>query len=38
MSKQITFDPVQLRQKDTLKIPAIPLNQYTPDFKKELKT
>ena len=38
MSKQITFDPAKLREKDTLKIPAIPMNQYTPDFKKELKT
>ena len=38
MSKQITFDPAKLREKDTIKIPSIPVNHYVSDFKKELKT
>ncbi|MDD3366807.1 MAG: thiamine pyrophosphate-dependent enzyme [Sphaerochaetaceae bacterium] len=37
MAKNISLDPVELRKKDTVKTPAIPINQYTPDFKKELK-
>ncbi len=37
MSKQISFDPAKLRQKDTIRIPAIPVNQYVSDFNKELK-
>ena len=37
MSKQISFDPAKLRQKDTIKIPAIPVNQYVSDFNKELE-
>jgi 2-oxoisovalerate dehydrogenase E1 component len=37
MSKQISFDPATLRQKDTIRIPAIPVNQYVSDFNKELK-
>ncbi len=37
MSKQITLDPVALREKDTITVPKIPVNHYTPDFKKELK-
>src|SRR5690554_4397943 len=37
MSKQITLDPVALREKDTITVPKIPMNHYTPDFKKELK-
>jgi hypothetical protein len=38
MSKQISFDPMKLREKDTIKIPSVPVNHYVPDFKKELKT
>lgn len=37
MSKQLSFDPAKLREKDIIKIPGIPVNQYVPDFKKELK-
>ncbi|NLV84054.1 MAG: dehydrogenase [Spirochaetales bacterium] len=37
MSKQLSLNPADLRKKGMLEIPAIPLNQYTPDFKKELK-
>ncbi|MHC1693499.1 MAG: thiamine pyrophosphate-dependent enzyme [Sphaerochaetaceae bacterium] len=36
MSKQIPFNPGQVRAKDMVKIPSIPVNQYTSDFKKEL--
>lgn len=36
MSKQIPFNPTQVRAKDMVKIPSIPVNQYTSDFKKEL--
>lgn len=37
MSKQITFDPASVRQKDMVKLPEIPVNQYQPDIKKEIK-
>jgi len=36
MSKQIPFNPTQVRARDMVKIPSIPVNQYTSDFKKEL--
>ncbi|MCK9287730.1 MAG: thiamine pyrophosphate-dependent enzyme [Sphaerochaetaceae bacterium] len=38
MSRQISFDPAELRKKGKLTSVEIPLNQYVPDFKKELKT
>ncbi len=37
MSKTLPFDPKQLREKQTIAIPSIPVNQYQSDFKKELK-
>lgn len=38
MSKTLSFDPAVLREKETVKIPSIPVNQYQSDIKKELKT
>lgn len=37
MSKTIVFDPAKIREKQILATPAIPVNQYQSDFKKELK-
>ncbi|HAF86222.1 MAG TPA: dehydrogenase, partial [Sphaerochaeta sp.] len=37
MSRTLPFDPKQLREKQTIAIPSIPVNQYQSDFKKELK-
>lgn len=37
MSKTLTFDPATLREKQIIKTPSIPVNQYQSDFKKELK-
>lgn len=37
MPRNITVDPVAIRKKETVKIPSIPVNQYTPDIKKEVK-
>jgi 2-oxoisovalerate dehydrogenase E1 component len=37
MSKQLPFEPSNLRKQGMLSIPQIPLNQYVPDFKQELK-
>lgn len=37
MSKQITFDPISIRRKEVVKLPEIPVNQYEPDIKKEIK-
>ncbi|MFA7190662.1 MAG: thiamine pyrophosphate-dependent enzyme, partial [Sphaerochaetaceae bacterium] len=36
MSKQITFDPKELRKSQVVKGVDIPVNQYKSDFKKEL--
>jgi 2-oxoisovalerate dehydrogenase E1 component len=38
MSKQLSFDPLELRKKETLSLPKIPVNQYASNFSKELKT
>jgi 2-oxoisovalerate dehydrogenase E1 component len=38
MSKALPFDPAEIRKKETIKIPSIPVNQYESNFKKELKT
>ncbi len=38
MSKTLPFDPAEIRKKETIKIPSIPVNQYESNFKKELKT
>jgi len=37
MSKTLPFDPATLREKQIIKTPSIPVNQYQSDFKKELK-
>jgi 2-oxoisovalerate dehydrogenase E1 component len=37
MSRTLPFDPVKIREKQTLTIAPIPVNQYQSDFKKELK-
>lgn len=37
MAKQISFDPKELRKKDMLTLPSIPINQYEADFDRELK-
>ena len=37
MARKLPFDPKQLREKQTIKIPSIPDNQYKSDIKKELK-
>ena len=37
MSKTLSFDPATLREKQIIKMPSIPVNQYQSDFKKELK-
>jgi 2-oxoisovalerate dehydrogenase E1 component len=36
MSKQLPFDPKELRKKESLKIESIPMNQYESNFKEEL--
>jgi 2-oxoisovalerate dehydrogenase E1 component len=38
MSKQLSFDPKELRKKETISLPKIPVNQYTGNVTKELKT
>ncbi len=38
MSRQISFDPIKVRESQEMKINAIPVNQYKSDIKKELKT
>nr|WP_321297588.1 thiamine pyrophosphate-dependent enzyme [uncultured Sphaerochaeta sp.] len=37
MARTLSFDPAKLREKQTLTIAPIPVNQYQSDFKKELK-
>ncbi|MGI6433508.1 MAG: alpha-ketoacid dehydrogenase subunit alpha/beta [Sphaerochaetaceae bacterium] len=37
MARQLPFDPKTLRKKESLKLNAIPINQYAGDFAKELK-
>ena len=37
MPKSILIDPKDVRKKGILTINSIPLNQYTPDIKKELE-
>ena len=37
MPKSIVIDPKEVRKAQVIKIGDIPLNQYVPDFKKELK-
>ncbi len=37
MPRTLPFDPVKIREKQTLTIAPIPVNQYQSDFKKELK-
>ncbi|MBN2859009.1 MAG: dehydrogenase [Sphaerochaetaceae bacterium] len=38
MSRQIQFDPIQVRKSEVLELKDIPVNQYTSDIKAELKT
>ena len=38
MSRQIQFDPIQVRKSEQLKLKDIPVNQYRSDIKAELKT
>ena len=38
MPKSIVVDPGEVRKPQKLKIKDIPINQYKPNFKKELKT
>lgn len=38
MSRQIQFDPIQVRKSEQLKLKDIPVNQYKSDIKAELKT
>lgn len=38
MSKQLSFDPIKLRESQVIRSVEIPVNQYKSDFKKELKT
>ena len=38
MPKSIVVDPKKVRKAQTLKIKAIPVNQYKPDFEKEFQT
>jgi 2-oxoisovalerate dehydrogenase E1 component len=37
MSKQLSFDPKKIREKEVVKLGEIPVNQYVSDIKKELK-
>ncbi len=38
MPKELVIDPKDVRKSQVLEIPDIPINQYEPDFGKELKT
>ena len=38
MSRQIQFDPIQVRKSEVLELKDIPVNQYRSDIKAELKT
>lgn len=38
MPKNLVVDPKEIRKKETISLKSIPVNQYTSDIKKEIKT